>query len=283
MKIWAGGEAICLAVVLISLSAFSAEAARIRVSQESRPGAGDFGRHILGHIDAYASRETTAAQYYGYAQIANASYNGPSPRLRADTSHLFFVRTKEGLSLFIVHDKPNDQDGGTASMTMDLSGDPNGAHILVQDDPWSPNDQYLAAKNRKRFQTWHGWYPCCTDGLVMGAFEGDWKVLLQFTSTDNDPEHEAFSGLTAWTAFSADGSKVSLKLESGRRVRLEPIGALVRNIRPAWRTTVSRLGRAENHEAFRPAPLWKRIRKPRPPIQKRRKGRTVRSRPPVLE
>ncbi len=171
----------------------------------------------------------------------------------------------------------------TRDMTMDVSGDPDGAHILVQDDPWSPNDQYSAANDRRRFQTWHGWYPCCTDGLVTGAFEGDWKILLQFTSTDNHPEHEVFQGLTAWTAFSADGSKVSLKLESGRRVRLEPIGALVNNIHPAWRTTASRLGRKENHEAFRPDPPWKLIRNPRPPIQKRLKGRTLHFRPPVLE
>ncbi|MFC1491373.1 hypothetical protein ACFLQ0_02150 [Nitrospinota bacterium] len=40
------------------------------------------------------------------------SFNGPHPRLRADTSHLFFVTAKESLSLFIVHDKPNDEDGG---------------------------------------------------------------------------------------------------------------------------------------------------------------------------
>ena len=69
----------CLAIVLLSYFSSPAEAARIRVSQESRPGAGDFDRHTLGHIDAYASRETTAAQYYGYAQFAYASYNGPSP------------------------------------------------------------------------------------------------------------------------------------------------------------------------------------------------------------
>ncbi len=219
-------------VVLASLlTASPASAARIRVAQESRPGAGDFDRNILGYIDAYFEKEKTADEFYSYEDVAEYSFNGPNPRLQADTSHLFFVTTKEGLSLFIVHDKPNDPDGGLAVMRLQVEGDPDGARILVFDDPYSDWDSFKAHPGGRLFFTWHRWFSCCTDGLVLGSLEGGWKIFLEFPPNDEVAGNTTIYGLKFWKAISPDGKHVSIKLEKGRRVRLDPMGSLVRLLR----------------------------------------------------
>lgn len=221
-----------LAALACLLAGAAAEAARIRVAQESRPGAGDFDRHILGYIDAYPQKDKTAAEFYSYEAVAQYSFNGSNPRLRADTSHLFFVTVKEGLALFIVHDAPNDPDGGAAIMRIKVEGDPNGARILVFDDPYSDWDSFEARPGGREFSTWHRWFPCCTDGLALGPLEGGWRVFLEFPIKDESAGNETFQGLRFWKAISPDGKLVSLKLEKGRRVRLDAMGPQVRLPRP---------------------------------------------------
>ncbi|MBT5368781.1 MAG: hypothetical protein HOL05_12130, partial [Nitrospinaceae bacterium] len=201
-------------------------AARIRVAQESAPGRGDFDANILGYIDPYPEREKAAAEFYSYEALSHYSFNGPHPRLRDDTSHLFLVTTREGLSLFIVHDKPNNPDGGGATMRIRVKGDPNGARILIFDDPNSEWDTFDAKPGGKEFLTWHRWFPCCTDGLVLGTLEGRWRVFLEFPAGDAAVGDEPFDGLQRWRAFSASGNIVELKLKKGRRVRLDPPGSL---------------------------------------------------------
>ena len=187
MKIPTPSISLFLAAALIAFSALfppEAGAARIRVAQESRPGAGDFDKNVLGFIDAYFEKEKAASDFYSYEEIAQYSFGGPHPRLRRDTSHLFFVRVKEGLSLFIVHDSPNDEDGGIAVMRLRVVGDPDGARVLVFDDPYSDWDSYIAKEGGQKIFTWHRWFPCCTDGLVLGTFEGSWKIFLEFPAKD---------------------------------------------------------------------------------------------------
>jgi hypothetical protein len=104
-----------LAAILLA-DATLASAARIRVAQESASCRRDFDAHILGYINPYIEREKAAADFYSYEARSQYSFNGPPPRLRDDTSHLFLVVTRKGLSLFIVHDKPNDPNGGGAAM-----------------------------------------------------------------------------------------------------------------------------------------------------------------------
>ncbi|MFC1491376.1 hypothetical protein ACFLQ0_02165 [Nitrospinota bacterium] len=235
-------KAVCLISVLLAAALLAplapeAGAARIRVAQESRPGAGDFDKNILGFIDAYFEKEKAASEVYSYEEVARYSFNGPHPSLRADTSHLFFVTTKEGLCLFIVHDKPNDEDGGVAVMRFRVKGDPDGARILVFDDPYSDWDSFNATSGGKEFFTWHRWFPCCTDGFVLGALEGSWKAYLEFPAKDALAADNTFLGMKFWRAFSADGSHIALKLVKGRRVRLDPMGPLVR-LRPHKRPAV---------------------------------------------
>jgi hypothetical protein len=231
MKIHARSIPLFLAAALIALSplcARGASAARIRVAQESRPGLGDFDKNVLGFIDAYFEKEKAASDFYSYEEIAQYSFGGPHPRLRKDTSHLFFATVKEGLSLFIVHDSPGDEDGGIAVMRLGVEGDPNGARVLVFDDPYSDWDSYAAEEGGRKIFTWHRWFPCCTDGLVLSTFEGGWKVFLEFPAKDTLNGDITLQGMKFWRAFSADGSGIALKLEKGRRVRLDPMGPLVR-------------------------------------------------------
>ncbi len=224
---------LALVVLAYLLAAAPAWAARIRVAQESRPGAGDFDQNILGYIDAYYEKDKTAGEFYSYEDVAEYSFNGSNPRLRGDTSHLFFVTAKEGLALFIVHDKPNDPDGGVAIMRLKVAGDPDGARILVFDDPYSDWDTFQAHPGGQEFTTWHRWFACCTDGLVLGSLEGGWKIFLEFPIKDEVAGTETVHGLKFWKAISPDGKLVSMKLEKGRRVRLDPMGPLVRLPRPA--------------------------------------------------
>ena len=118
------------------------EAARIRVSQESYPGAGDFDDHVLGTVEAADFSGRTAAEIYAYGESYYYSYGERGPALRDDTSLIFFAHTTEGLVLFVVHDRVDDPDGGVAVIRLKVEGDAAGAHILVYDDPHGQRDSY---------------------------------------------------------------------------------------------------------------------------------------------
>ncbi|OGL59616.1 MAG: hypothetical protein A3J27_12060 [Candidatus Tectomicrobia bacterium RIFCSPLOWO2_12_FULL_69_37] len=214
---------LLLCILAGALAASEAQAARVRVSQESKPGAGDFSRNVLGHLGAVLAAERTAGQFYAYNEVASWSYNGRQPVLREDASHLFFVRAKEGLALFLVHDKPNDADGGVAVTRIEVEGNSQTARMLVQDDPEGQRDRYQAGPRGASFTAWHMWNLCCTDGLVTGPYAGNWKIYVRFL--------EPPQGLRHWTALSGDGTAIRLRPEPGRRVLLEPMGFMVRRPR----------------------------------------------------
>ncbi|NEO83320.1 MAG: PEP-CTERM sorting domain-containing protein [Spirulina sp. SIO3F2] len=180
---------------------------RIRISQESQPHLGDFDANVLGFIDAIQTKQT-AAEYYGYNQQNDASFSGAF-NLLSNTSHLFLVDAADGLSLFVVHDRPQDSGWGRASMQVDLLGDD--ADLLVMDD--SPQyDRYIAQDSTFLIQ--HGWGTCCTDGFALGALENDWQTLLQFT--------QAPIGLQSWQAFAdSNTTPIDLELAVHQRVRLD--------------------------------------------------------------
>ena len=88
---------VCLSIALILATvfcAFQAEAAqagvaRIRVSQESTPGAGDFDANILGVIESFDECGKTVAQSYAYDGAHAVSYSGTTITPQTNTSHLF--------------------------------------------------------------------------------------------------------------------------------------------------------------------------------------------------
>ncbi len=216
-------------ILTLTLLPLEAQGISVRVSQESSPGAGDFDKNVLGTIDSSGAGKMTVQGFYAYGEIADFSYNGKKPRLRTDTSHLFFVDSLEGLSLFIVHDETNDPDGGVAVMRFDVRGDRDGTRILLHDDPYGNFDYYEVSPDSRTFTSWHRWFSCCTDGLVLGTLEGDWKVFVQFVKQDGLLGEDTVRGLSSWIALSGSGSETHLSLMKGRRVLLEPISFMVKN------------------------------------------------------
>ena len=130
------GIVFCLAAVSPALHGQQA----VRVSQESAPGAGDFDANVLGSIQVFSLPGQTASATYQYGSPIGSSYNGTVTTAESSKSKLFLVQTSDGLSLFVVHDRPNDGSGGRAEMQFDLSGDPDGAARIVEDDPQAAND-----------------------------------------------------------------------------------------------------------------------------------------------
>ncbi len=114
-------------------------------------------------------------------------------------------------------------------MRLRVEGDPDGVRVLDFDDPYSEWDFFKVSSDRREIRTWHRWFPCCTDGLALGALDGGWKVFLEFPAADSLTGNVTFMGLKHWKAFSAGGGEnLTLGLKKGRRVRLDPLGPLVK-------------------------------------------------------
>lgn len=187
----------------------AADAAPVRVSQESTAGAGDFDANILGFIDPFATT-LTATQFYQYDNPNRASYNGElngGPTPVSDLSQIFLVNASDGLSLFVVHDRPNDGSGGSTQTQWNLTGDTAGP--VLGDDP---NETITVSAGNTQFNSSKNWIACCTDGYVIGSLESDWELLGQFLSS---------TGISTWAAVSSDASSIALDLDIGRRVRLD--------------------------------------------------------------
>lgn len=199
--------------LILTASTSMAHALAIEVAQESSAGAGDFDANIIGSIDPFTTTLTNSG-FFSYGNPFNASFcDGVvdncigRPSLISNESHLFLVDASDGLGVFIVHDKPNDGSGGSATNTFSLVGDT--ATVLVSDDP---NEFTGTGTN---FTGNFNWIGCCTDGGVIGSLDGDWTMFLEFDS---------FTGLTGWTAVSANSQdSVGLQLVNDRRVRLRSV------------------------------------------------------------
>lgn len=203
---------VCLSLAaLLGTGAVASAGPLVRVSQESAPGAGDFDANILGFITPF-STGGTAVQFYGYNTTRSVSYSNNISAFAINRSHLFLVNGSDGLSLFVVHDRPlhgtgGNNGGGTANTRYDLVNDT--ASILVRDDP---GDGYpLTGPNV--FTASHNWVNPNTDGLVIGSLDGNFTMFAQFTATP--------TGLNSWQALSDGSSAIPLDLVTGRRVRLD--------------------------------------------------------------
>ena len=202
----------------------------VMVSQESFPGAGDFDTNYLGPIEVFDQSGSSAAAVYQYDTVFSSSYNGSVTPSISNTSQMFVVSTSDGVSLFVVHDIPLDADGGWAQMRFELSGDPNGAARLVEDDPADASRSgNLFGPNI--FQTHHVWSPCCTDGVVIGALDGAWSMLVSFSDVDGTVGNE-FVGIPSWVATSADGTTIPLTLSVDQRVLLQLRTVVAVDIKP---------------------------------------------------
>ena len=186
----------------------------IEVAQESAPGAGDFAANVLGSTVAQ-NYSGNSASFYGFGVPNGSSFNGPTLSLTSNRSHLTFADTSDGLSIVIVHDDVLDTGGGTAQMRLELSNDPDGASVTVEDCPTEP---LSVSGGGTVFESDHFWLNCCTDGMMISGLNGTWEMIVQFTNVSG-ATGAAFSGLNDWVVTSADGSEIPLVLAEDRRVR----------------------------------------------------------------
>lgn len=187
-----------------------AQATPFRISQESGAGLGDFDANVLGFFDAFPTG-LTAAGFYQYNTPNGASYNGElngGPNPVSSLSQIFLVDAADGLSLFVVHDNPNDGSGGSTRTRWNLTGDT--AAQVQADDPGEP---VVVSMGGMQFDSTKNWVACCTDGYAIGSLDGDWTLFGQFLTTP--------TGITNWAVVSSDFSTTSLVLSPGRRVRLD--------------------------------------------------------------
>lgn len=108
-----------------------------------------------------------ASAYYSYSTPYGFSMNSPDDLEESQVAQYFFYDDQETVSLFISFDRPNDPDGGIvrADVTSEnLAG--RGGGILVKDDPNDSSYVWDYATGTAS-PSWR-WWPCCTDGFVMG-------------------------------------------------------------------------------------------------------------------
>lgn len=216
MHLMRGLQWVMVGVMAVMMGIFvmaaHAEAASIRVSQESSAGAGDFNANVLGFIDPF-NTALTAEAFYQYDIPNFASYNGElngGPNPISSLSQVFMVSASNGLAMMVVHDNPNDGSGGSARMQFNLFGDTAG--FLLGDDP---GEGLTVSAGGTQFDSVHNWAPCCTDGFTIGSLDGSWSMIGAFTA--------APIGITRWAATSSDFSLTPLTLEVDRRIRLDVV------------------------------------------------------------
>jgi len=186
----------------------------IEVSQESAPGADDFDSNVLGIIES-SDFYLTPEQYYSWFSVGT-SFTGPGFTASAGSSISVFRSASTGeRCVVMVHDRSEDGSGGVARTLVEIQGDSNGAQPIVKDDDSVDNDTYDVSPDGLFHTMYNAWSPCCTDGVVLGAMEGQWSALVEFT--------EQPSGILSWSALSRGTTPLPLVLEPGRRARLRSL------------------------------------------------------------
>lgn len=126
--------------------------------------------------------------FYQYNSPDGASSN-TVPALETPDTSLLFLYVEEGtgtLSLVMIHDQPNDGDGG--SVTFEFSGVPVGTDFVVRDEP-------VGLEGVLPVSTWN-WLPCCTDGgALSGSLNQEFCITIDPTFT---------SGISEWVFLSGD-------------------------------------------------------------------------------
>ena len=143
-------------------------------------------------ITGFVGTKSTVS-YYAYNTPAGSSGN-TGKEIADRTVAFFYVEPTGSTSLFVIHDIANDNEGGTVKLT--VSG-AIGAGVQVYDDPNASNDPWtFNSATGSGSMTWT-WSACCTDGMAMGPFAGDFCVVLDvITST----------GINGWSVLSKGGA-----------------------------------------------------------------------------
>jgi hypothetical protein len=110
------------------------------------------------------------ASFYDYNTVFGSSAN--TGLEISEETHVFLCIEEKtgGLYLVVIHDVPNDADGGIASWS--FAGLPPTTTLAVEDDPQGFGDDYVLDAPNGTLQISWAWLPCCTDGVAIGGLEG---------------------------------------------------------------------------------------------------------------
>lgn len=188
---------------------------RVRVAQESAPGAGDFDAHILGDV-AILRAPGSAAYFYAW----NGSWNGQSVVPAQLRGQMFVAKTTDGLVLYSIEGRPYPLGSapGNSEMEFSFTGAGGAPTILVKDDP---DDEYDVDEANRTVRCRNAWQWYETDGVAIGGLAPGTTALVRFTDVDGMPATSVMTGLAYWTVASADGTFIKVDLATDRRVRLD--------------------------------------------------------------
>jgi hypothetical protein len=165
-------------IVSMAFAATSADAGRVRVSQEME----GVGMVVRGFVETFDRSSMTAEQVYAYdsdAPECQFSYGGNAFLPEPNATVMAVVDTWEGRTLFVVHGSTgcfgDESVRGAAMMSFDLRfGD--GMACLVEDD-----QDEADCGGDATITTDHVWLDNRTDGLVLGALDDRWQLDASFT------------------------------------------------------------------------------------------------------
>ncbi|QLG26471.1 hypothetical protein HUG10_02465 [Halorarum halophilum] len=159
--------------------------------------------------------------------------NGTSDLQRENTTITFLYEGPDGLSLVVVHDRPEGTDGGSVSWT--LEDVPSDAAWVVKDDLYIDPD----TDDEVNFDQWSvdgsehvvdwTWGSAGTDGGALGPLEDDFSIGLDPAFNEQSAlwgEHYAEDPITDWQVLSfPDGreepERTSLALDERVTIRAE--------------------------------------------------------------
>ena len=217
-----------LALALLLSPAADAAMINIEVLVEDPNALGTF--NTVAVIQSFDRTGETSTDSYNYNGAGSAfSYGGDQITLSDDESQIFFVHNSDGLNVFWVHDS-RDVSGGTANTTLTMMDPLGSTGPLDQKVVDEGNDTYVGfgTDSVTASNTWldavGGPGTGFTDGLATGSmnetFGSGWMLFANFNSV---------SGLSAWSATSASGTKIDLSdylanaggSEAGLRVKFQ--------------------------------------------------------------
>jgi len=204
---------VCACVATVAFGSV-AQAATIRVSQESSQGAGDFDANIVGSIQSFSTTDSVAT-FYSFGDPVGWSYNNNTPSDVSDTTQYFFVDAADGLAFVTVHDAVNDGTAGRINTAYTFkNGVLNDTQYAVLDDKGG-NDVYTETDigGDRSFSTSHIWSACCTDGVAFNSLGFDFTIFADVTFSQ---------GMGSMIALSDGGSALTLNgLATDGRVRFD--------------------------------------------------------------
>lgn len=135
-------------------------------------------------------------EFYDYGDF---QLNTELPVAESDRSQLFFWSGPEGLSLVVVHDKPNDGSGGAVDLTFENLLNPDGSWVIRDD---GPDFTRTGASLSEPHWRWAG---SKTDG---GAYRGGLNNrTITITPAFNEEATESASGdIVDWQALSGQAT-----------------------------------------------------------------------------